>query len=73
MQLYLRLLPDETLTYSDAEQAALRDCLTTTPGIAEVKRIERHPKGGYAVFIERTGDLAPTLEHLAARGYRAVL
>jgi hypothetical protein len=73
MRLYLRLLLDGVETYSDAEQAALRECLTTTPGITLVKRIERHPRGGYAVFIERTGDLVLTLEHLTTRGYRHVL
>ena len=73
MHLYLRLLLDAAATYSDVEQAALRECLGATPGIDEVKRIEPHPRGGYAVFVERTGDLAPTIEHLAARGYRAVL
>lgn len=70
---YLRLLLDAPETYSDDEQAALRACLLDTPGILEVKRIEKHPRGGYAVFVVREGELVPALDHLAARGYRAVI
>ena len=36
MHLYLRLLLDAAATYSDVEQAALRECLGATPGIDEV-------------------------------------
>ena len=70
---YLRLLLETPETYTSAEQETLHDCLLVAPGITAVSRVERHPKGGYAAFVENTGDLGPMLEHLEAHGYRPAI
>jgi hypothetical protein len=75
MYLYLRLMkrsgPD---SYSGAEQEALRVLLQTSPGVQNVKTLERHLKGGYAVTLdvegERRGDLA---DHLSSHDLMLVM
>jgi hypothetical protein len=73
MHLYLRLMCEQPETYSAAEQAELQDCLATAPGIESIARVERHPRGGYAVHVQRTADAGPLLAYLAAAGYRVVI
>ncbi|MDQ3365027.1 MAG: hypothetical protein M3680_06335 [Myxococcota bacterium] len=70
---FLHLLLETPETYTNAEQENLHDCLMVAPGITAVSRVERHPKGGYAAFVENTGDLGPMLEHLEAYGYRPAI
>lgn len=75
MHLYLRLMKrDEENSYSASEQAALRSLLEASAGVHEMKTLERHLKGGYAVTMnvehERRGDLA---DHLSSRGLVLVM
>jgi hypothetical protein len=73
--LYLRIVVDAAPEdYSESEQQRLRECITSAPGITEVKTIARHPKGGYSVTAERTGDTVEQIvSHLEDLGYRLVL
>jgi hypothetical protein len=71
---YLRLILDNPEDYSTIEQQQLHDHVAAAPGITAVGGISRHPKGGYAVIVERTGDdLGPLLVYLRSHGYRTVL
>jgi hypothetical protein len=74
MSLYLRLLLQDRESYSTDEVERLRSALAAAPGVADVGRIERHPRGGYAVFVERSAgdDLDGLLVYLRGRGYLAV-
>jgi hypothetical protein len=75
MHLYLRIILDSgPESYSTAEEQQLRDCLTSAPGVETVKEIKRHPRGGYSVTMERTGDtIDPLISYISASRYRAVI
>ena len=83
MYLYLRVLRmDVPENYSPSEQQQLLACLVAAPGVGVVKELKQHPKGGYAVAVERKEQPLESLrehageqivEHLLAHGYRAVI
>jgi hypothetical protein len=64
----LRLLSDVPEVYDLAEQDRLRARIA---GVVNVRSIERHPKGGYSVVVERLDDAL--IEYLNAHGYRLVI
>jgi hypothetical protein len=75
MHLYLRLMKrDGPDSYSASEQLVLGSFLKTSPGVQEVKSVERHPKGGYAAVLdvdsERRGELA---DHVSSHGLMMVM
>jgi hypothetical protein len=75
MYLYLRLMKrDGPDSYSDSEQLALGSLLKTSPGVQDVKSVERHPRGGYAAILEvdseRRGELA---DHVSSHGLMLVM
>ena len=74
MHLYLRIIVDAAPEdYSEAERQRLQRCVTSAPGITEVKEITRHPKGGYSVTAERKGDAVDQIvSHFQSSGYRLV-
>ncbi len=74
MHLYLRIIVDAgPEDYSEAERRRLQRCVASAPGITEVKKITRHPKGGYSVTAEREGDTAEQMvSHFQSSGYRLV-
>ena len=75
MHLYLRIIRNQgPESYTIAEERELRAGLSLAPGLDLVKELQRHPRGGYAVTLERTGaPLEPWLERLAAAGFRAAI
>jgi hypothetical protein len=75
MHLYLRLMKrDGPSSYSGPEQAELHSLLKASPGVRNVKSVERHLKGGYAVALDvedaQRGELA---DHLSAHGLMLVM
>ena len=75
MHLYLRIIVDAAQeNYSESEQQRLEECVAAAPGITGVKKITRHPKGGYSVTADRQGDTVEQIvSHFQSAGYRLVL
>ena len=75
MHLYLRLMSREKSdSYSSSEQQALKTFLTAAPEVMEVKTIERHIKGGYAVSLEvEPGSFETLSERVSSHGLMLVL
>ena len=61
-------------TYSESEQEALRRFLLNGPGVLNVKEIERHPKGGYAVTLDvEVNAPGPLSEYVSSNDLMLVL
>jgi hypothetical protein len=72
MHLYLRLLKPE-LDYTQAEQLEVTQVLSRAPGVAQVKLVERHHKGGYAATLDAERDSFDELiEYLVSNRLQSV-
>ncbi|MHA3774768.1 ATP-grasp domain-containing protein [Verrucomicrobiota bacterium sgz303538] len=74
MRLYLRIIRKEGHEeYTTDEKHRLHELLVSVPGIEMVRELSRHPRGGYSVIVEHTGDAFETLvSYIESGGYRAV-
>ena len=60
---YLRLLPKDAEFASDKDiEIAIRSFLSGAPGVNEVCSISPHPRGGYAVTIERDEEIPESID-----------
>ena len=75
MHTSLRIIHDRgPENYSTEEQLQLRSCLGSAPCIETIKELKRHPRGGYSVTVEQTGDDVDSLvSHVTSHGYRVVI
>jgi len=72
MHLYLRLLKP-VLSYTEEEKLALAGVMASAPGVEQVKLVERHAKGGYAVTLDIARESVDALvEYLPANGLQPV-
>ena len=69
--LYARLLRREGVeTYAEAEVEELRSMLTPELGVAKLRTIERHPKGGYRVALDLEWSKLDAFNHaMGASGW----
>ena len=72
MHQYLRLIREiESADSPSDEMRKLQAWLATAPGVETIKKVERHPKGGYSVTFECSSDVIdPMIEHVLSHGYR---
>lgn len=72
MHQYLRLIRETQPTdYTSIGLQQLQTCLAAAPGVETIKTVELHPKGGFSVTFESSGDPCyPVIEHLLSHGYR---
>lgn len=71
--MYLRLLKSD-LPDSEAQRLAIQRIVAGAPGVIELKTIEPHPKGGYAVICDiEPSAMDDVIEYLAAQGVRLLI
>jgi hypothetical protein len=75
MHLYAHvILRDRPCNYSEQEEAKLRTDVASAPDVQEVKKIERHARGGYSVQLDVHSIQADAFSaYLADRGYSFVV
>jgi hypothetical protein len=60
--------------YALAEEAQVRQLLSSGPDVVLVKVVNRHPKGDYSGTLEYAGeDLEPLVSYILSCGFRGVL